>query len=121
MRRGKLSQRTSAQLVDFLCDRLKLTQEQLADKLELSPAFISRARSGERSFTIEHLHMMEDLLDMPLGAILLAVPLAPRRKPDTPEMARIRDMATKALEAGAELGEYMRRRKQKPAAARRAS
>jgi len=75
--RRKVSSEVSAALVEYVLKEAAITQEHLADALEVSPAFISRVRARERSFTIDHLAALESLMNVPLGAILLAaVPMA---------------------------------------------
>jgi transcriptional regulator with XRE-family HTH domain len=92
--RRKISSDVSAALVDYVLREARLSQEQLAEALEVSPAFVSRVRSRERSFTVDHLAAIEQLLGVPLGAILLAaVPLPPVR----PQTRKLHELARQAI------------------------
>lgn len=47
-----------------------LTQQQLADKLDIDQGFISRLERGEKGITIDLLNRLAKLLDVPLSYIL---------------------------------------------------
>jgi transcriptional regulator with XRE-family HTH domain len=92
--RRKISSDVSASLTEYVLLKSGLSQEALADALEVSPAFISRVRTKERSFTIDHLAAIESLMKVPLGAILLAaVPLPTPRQ----ETRKLQELARKAI------------------------
>lgn len=104
----QLSQSLSADLVNHLLARLNLNQEELATRLDVSPAFLSRVRSGQRALTIAHLQKIEDVTREPLGAILLAI-----RKPhasEDPRWSKLRSMAREGLEAATALERAIRSR-----------
>lgn len=92
--RRKVSSDVSAAVIAYLLREKRMTQEELADVLEVSPAFISRVRTGERSLTIDHLTALEAITGVPMGALLLAaVPLpAPTQK-----MKKLHDLAREAI------------------------
>ncbi len=92
--RRKVSSDVSASLVEYVLKESRLTQDQLAEILEVSPAFISRVRGGERSFTIDHLAALESLMKVPLGAILLAAAPLPAVSPAT---KKLHDLARHAI------------------------
>jgi transcriptional regulator with XRE-family HTH domain len=91
------STKLSAAIVEYILKERGLTQEAFAELLEVSASFVSRVRAGERAFTLEHLQAIEERLEMPLGALFLA--MMPH-EPADPKLARARDLAVKALEAG---------------------
>jgi transcriptional regulator with XRE-family HTH domain len=92
--RRPVSSEVSTDVVEYVLRQGKFTQEQLADALEVSPAFISRVRSKERSFTVDHLVAIEKLVGIPLGALLLAaIPIAPPR----PETERLHKLLRAAM------------------------
>ena len=66
-----------------------MTQDQLAEALEVSSAFISRVRTKERSFTIDHLTALEALLKVPASASFLAAVPLPGFPAGNQEVARI--------------------------------
>ncbi len=92
--RRQVSSELSAQLVEYLLGSLGKTQDQLSEALEVSPTFISRVRSGERSFTLEHLELIEQLVRKPLGVILLAA--NPPKSPNK-ETTKIQKLAMQML------------------------
>ncbi len=92
--RRKVSSDVSALLVEYVLKKAEITQEQLAEALEVSPAFISRVRKRERSFTVDHLGTFETMLKVPLGAILLAAVPLPTPRPET---KKLHDLARKAI------------------------
>jgi len=92
--RRKVSSEISASLVEYILRESKITQEQLAESLEVSAAFISRVRTRERSFTVDHLVTIETLLNAPLGAILLAAIPLPEPRPET---KRLHELARQAI------------------------
>lgn len=47
-----------------------LTQQQLADKLDIDQGFISRLERGEKGVTIDLLNRLAKLLDVPLSYLL---------------------------------------------------
>ena len=94
--RGKLSTDTTARVVRYVLDQRHLSQAELAETLEVSESFISRSLSGERNLTIDHLQMIEDKFDMPIGAMFLAI-----SKPGTdPKYARLRELARELMVQG---------------------
>jgi transcriptional regulator with XRE-family HTH domain len=95
--RRRISSDISALLVEYVLKESGLTQEQLAEALEVSAAFISRVRGKERSFTVDHLEAVEALMKVPLGAILLAaVPIPkPRRG-----LEKLQALALQAISQG---------------------
>jgi transcriptional regulator with XRE-family HTH domain len=87
----------SAAVVEYILTERKLTQEQLAEILEVSASFISRVRAGQRSFTLDHLQAIEERLEMPLGALFLATM---KKTPRDNKLAKAREIAIIALRSG---------------------
>jgi transcriptional regulator with XRE-family HTH domain len=88
---------TSAAVIEYILKETKLTQEQLAEIMEVSASFISRVRAGQRSFTLDHLQAIEQRLDMPLGALFLATM---KKAPRDSKLAKAREIAIAALKSG---------------------
>lgn len=86
----------SARILRYVLDQRHLTQAQLAEQLEVSESFISRTLGAERNLTLDHLQMIEDKFDMPIGAMYLAI-----TKPGTdPKFERLRVLAKELLLQG---------------------
>jgi transcriptional regulator with XRE-family HTH domain len=105
----------SKNLLEYWIREHGLTQERIADLLELSPSFISRVRGGERSFTTEYMSIMADAIGVPLGAMLLA---ATPKFDVKPKYQKLKQLCEEALRAGDEASalleaELERRKKQK--------
>jgi transcriptional regulator with XRE-family HTH domain len=92
--RRKVSSDVSAALLEYVLKQASISQESLADALEVSPAFISRVRARERSFTVDHLAAFETLLNLPLGVILLAAVPLPKPRAQT---KKLQDLARQAI------------------------
>ena len=99
--RRKVSSDVSAALVDYILKAGAISQDRLAEALEVSPAFISRIRAGERSFTVDHLASMEKLLEIPLGAILLAAVPLPKPSSKTRKLHQLAREAIAQADAAA--------------------
>ena len=93
-RRRKVSSDLSAAVVEYVLKKTGMSQEALAEALEVSPGFISRLRGKERSLTIDHLELMEDIMHMPLGALLLIASPPP---PPRPETAKLHELCRQAM------------------------
>lgn len=94
--RHQINTETSAQVLRYVLDRTGLSQAQLADELEVSESFISRALNGERNLTLDHIEIIEDRFNMPMGAMFLAI-----SKPGTdPKYERLRQLAKELLLQG---------------------
>lgn len=94
--RHKINTETSAQVLRYVLDRTGLSQAQLAEELEVSESFISRALNGERNLTIDHIEFIESRFNMPMGAMFLAI-----SKPGTdPKYERLRQLAKELLLQG---------------------
>jgi len=76
--RRTVSSELSAEWVDYILKKTGMSQEKLADTPEVSPGFVSLLRSRVRSLTMDHLELIEELMQMPLGALLLAASPPPR-------------------------------------------
>jgi transcriptional regulator with XRE-family HTH domain len=87
----------SAEVVEYILGERKLSQEELAEILEVSASFISRVRAGKRAFTLDHLQAIEERLGMPLGAVLLATM---KKLPRDRKLAKARELAVMALKSG---------------------
>lgn len=95
-KRGQITMEKSARILRYVLDQRQLTQAQLAEQLEVSESFISRALNAERNLTLDHLQMIEDKFDMPIGAMYLAI-----TKPGTnPKFERLRQLAKELLMQG---------------------
>lgn len=95
-RRGQITMEKSARILRYVLEQRHLTQAQLAEQLEVSESFISRALKAERNLTLEHLQLIEDKFDMPIGAMYLAI-----TKPGTdPKFERLRQLAQELLLQG---------------------
>jgi transcriptional regulator with XRE-family HTH domain len=104
--RRKISSLISAAVVEYVLREADVNQDQLAEALEVSPAFISRVRARERSFTVDHLTAIETLMKVPLGAILLAAVPMPAPRPETMKLHELvrqaiaqADIASQAIAA----------------------
>lgn len=93
-------------VIAYVLREKQLTQEQLADALEVSPAFVSRVRTGERSLTIDHLTALEGITGVPLGALLLAA--VPLREPKG-KMKKLHEMAREAIAQADRVADSVRR------------
>lgn len=95
-RRGQITMEKSARILRYVLDQRQLTQAQLAEQLEVSESFVSRTLSAERNLTLDHLQLIEDKFDMPIGAMYLAI-----TKPGTdPKFERLRQLAKELLLQG---------------------
>jgi transcriptional regulator with XRE-family HTH domain len=98
--RRTLSSSLSAMVVQYLLKK-DYTQARIARMLGVSEGYISLVKSRERSLTLDHLERLSDWLDIPLGALLMAVSPAPKRA--SPEMTKfykkVADVIAKADEA----------------------
>lgn len=103
----KVSSAVSMALANYVLDRAKLTQEQFAEALEVSPGFISRVRAQQRSFTVDHLGAIETLMEVPLGALLLAA--VPLPEP-TARTKKLHELARQAIEQADVAAQTLRRR-----------
>lgn len=106
--RRKVSSEISAAVVTYVLREKRLTQEELADAIEVSPAFISRVRTGERSLTVDHLSALEAITGVPLGALLLAA--VPLPKP-TAKVKKLHDLAREAIAQADRVTEAVRRQR----------
>ena len=104
--RRKVSSDVSAAVVTYVLREKRLTQEELAEAIEVSPAFISRVRTGERSLTVDHLKALEGITGVPLGALLLAA--VPLPEP-TGKMKKLHEMAREAIAQADRAAEAVRR------------
>ena len=94
--RNKLNNETSAQVLRYVLEQRHISQAQLAEQLEVSESFISRALGGERNLTIDHLEIISEKFNMPTGAMFLAI-----SKPGTdPKYERLRQLAKELLLQG---------------------
>jgi transcriptional regulator with XRE-family HTH domain len=83
-------------VINWLVKEKGLSQDGIAETLEVTPGFISRVRSGERHLTVEHLVALENALRIPMGAILMAA--NPGNSADA-KMRKLQDLVRKALVA----------------------
>jgi transcriptional regulator with XRE-family HTH domain len=65
----------------------ELTQEQLAERAEVSARYIQRVEAGTENLTVRTLIKMSNALRVPLGD-LLVTPAMPRARPGRPQRAR---------------------------------
>jgi transcriptional regulator with XRE-family HTH domain len=65
----------------------ELTQEQLAERAEVSARYIQRVEAGTENLTVRTLIKMSNALRISLAELLVA-PLAPRARPGRPQRAR---------------------------------
>lgn len=99
--RRKVSSDVSAALVEYVLKAGDISQDQLAEALEVSPGFISRVRTRERSFTVNHLAAFEKLMNVPLGAILLAAVPLPKPRVETKKLHELARQAILQADAAA--------------------
>lgn len=104
----EFSRSLSSGLVEHLLSQMSVSQEELAHRLSLSPAFLSRVRHGERSFTVEHLLRIEDIVHQPIGAILLAI--RPAKATHDPRFMELQAMAREGLSNATALERAIRAR-----------
>ena len=88
----------SADFVDYLVTRRGLSQNEIADILQVDKSFISRVRNAERDFPSRQLRVLADQLDVPLGAML--IDSRPPGPPPTGEIKQIADLCEKLLRQG---------------------
>jgi len=67
-----LTSSLSVQVVQYLLDK-DFSQAEVARLLRVSDSFISLVKSRERGLTIDHLEALATALNVPLGALLIAV------------------------------------------------
>jgi len=65
----------------------ELTQEQLAERAEVSARYIQRVEAGTENLTVRTLIKMSNALRVSLAELLVA-PSAPRARPGRPQRAR---------------------------------
>jgi len=65
----------------------ELTQEQLAERAEVSSRYVQRVEAGTENLTVRTLIKMSNALRVPL-ADLLVPPVAPRARPGRPQRVR---------------------------------
>jgi len=69
------STKLSARIIRYLVNK-GFTQDQIARGIDLSPSMISHVLGERKALSLDSLHRIEDMLGMPLGAIILEVTLA---------------------------------------------
>lgn len=86
----------SAELVEYLVTRRGLSQNEIAEILEVDKSFVSRVRKAERDFSSAQMRRIADHLNVPLGAMLLdAQPAASR--PKNADTKHIADLCEKLM------------------------
>jgi transcriptional regulator with XRE-family HTH domain len=76
-----MSKRLSKKVIEYVLHTMGISQEELAERMEVSASSISRVRRGERGLTVHHLLVLEKVMDCALGTILLTVNPEPRESP----------------------------------------
>ena len=80
--------------------------------LKVSEPFISLVKSRERSFTLDHMNLLAEAMNVPLGALLLQVTERDAKTPESRAIMQITErLIRKADAVRAAIGAHM---KQKP-------
>lgn len=72
-----------------------MTQQEIADLLEVDKSFISRVRNGERELSSFHLERLAEQLGVDVGVMLIDA--SRPTKPVSPEIQNIMDLCEKAI------------------------
>ena len=86
----------SAELISYLVTSRGLSQNQIAEVLEVDKSFISRVRAGERDLSSRQMRRLADHLDVPLGAMLIDSTPPPKR-PLTGDRKQIVDLCQQLM------------------------
>jgi transcriptional regulator with XRE-family HTH domain len=93
MAKHSVSSRISRDVVNLLVDR-GMTLTEIAGILGVTKSYISRVKAGTRKFTLDHLSLLEDALDVSLPVLLVeAIP----RDLVKPELRRLHEMTLQLL------------------------
>lgn len=63
--------RLNGAVVDVMCDTRRMTNRQLARRIDKSSQFVLRLRRGERTASLGTIQSIADVLEVPLEAVLL--------------------------------------------------
>ena len=69
-RQGEVPIEASSQIVLALKVKYHVTNQELADLLDVCPSYISRVLNGSRNFTILHVAKLARYLDMPMAIFM---------------------------------------------------
>ena len=113
IRRTRLD-KVSIDLITYLVDRRHLSQNQIADMIEVDKSFISRVRRGERELSPRQMQQIADCLGVPLGAMLIDSH-PPIKKPISKEKRELLDLCDRLMrKADAAMAAIRAERDQKP-------
>lgn len=93
-RRRKLTELGKA-VIEYFINRTQLSQQDIAQILEVDKSFVSRLRNNERELATHHMEALADYLEVPVGVMLIEA-CRPTR-PVTPEIQKIMDLCEKAV------------------------
>src|SRR2546426_12444667 len=110
--RRTMSTTLSSRVIEYL-RKSGYTQAKIARMLGVSESYISLIKSRERSLTLDHIERLSDMLNMPIGALFIAVAGSGRPKKkldstfvkimrlcDQAQAAILRSMSRKSRKAG---------------------
>jgi transcriptional regulator with XRE-family HTH domain len=97
--------RLSKNIIGYICQKTKDKYGQIAEKLDVSPSYISKVANGHRTLGLNHLLRLEERYSIPLPQLILEI----IKEEDTPEKIRpVYRSMKRALEAGKKLEELIR-------------
>jgi transcriptional regulator with XRE-family HTH domain len=96
IRQQASSTKLSARIIRYLVNK-GFTQDQIARAIGLSPSMISHVLGERKALSLDSLHRIEEMLGMPLGAIILEVTLSDA-KPN-PKLIPLQNVLRKFMES----------------------
>jgi transcriptional regulator with XRE-family HTH domain len=60
----------SASIARYVAASVQLTQQQLAEILDVNQSYISRVMNGEKNFTLSHLELLGQFLGIPVAVLV---------------------------------------------------
>lgn len=119
MRRTNLNE-LSSRLLNYVVEKRGLSMTEVATITGVDKSFVSRVKSAEREFSIDHLEAIADHFGVELG-VLLIDSAPPLKEPNNPHHVKLREMChdfmRKADALTARIKEKERQEKQKSNAA----
>ena len=82
-------------VIDYFITKTRLTQQEIAEILEVDKSFVSRLCNSERELATHHMEALADYLNVPVGVMLIEA--SRPKKPVTPEIQQILDLCEKAI------------------------
>jgi transcriptional regulator with XRE-family HTH domain len=117
MRRRLPNRSVASKLVDYLVEKRGLSQNEIADVLEVDKSFVSRVRAQERDLSPEQMSAIADHMGVPMGAMLMDAVRTERVH--SPEKQKILDMCESLMNKADQVIEAARAERAAKAAAKR--